>query len=120
MTLTEPRSLYRSLLWLCHVTLVVAMASWLLALPLPQPWPVVLLALLIAPLLIATRGLYNDRRYTYQWLSLVLVICIGASLVEVIASQRTASAAVVVMLAALAELLILPPLIRNAPSSQRE
>lgn len=120
MTLAESRSLFRSLVWICHVTLVVAIALWLLVPPPHRPWPIVLFALLIAPLLIATRGMYSDRRYTYQWLSLVLVICIGAGIVEVVASQRTASAAVVVMLAALAELLILPTLIRNAPSSQRE
>ena len=110
----------RSLVWICHVSLIVAFVLWILALQPPQPWPGIVLAVLIAPLLIAAGGLYRDQRYTYQWLSLVLVIYSGVGIVEVIASQRSTSAAVVVVLATGAELLIVLSLIRNAPSTRRE
>jgi uncharacterized membrane protein len=75
---------------------------------------------MIAPLLFAIRGLIRERIDTYRWLSLVLVIYIGAGSTEVVASQRTSTAAVVVMLAALAELGVLLTMIRNAPSARRE
>jgi uncharacterized membrane protein len=75
---------------------------------------------MIAPLLFSIQGLIREQIDTYRWLSLVLVIYIGAGSMEVVASQRTSAAAVVVMLAALAELSVLVTMIRNAPSVRRE
>lgn len=100
--------------------LLVASAAWLLARPSPELWLILLTAVMIAPLLFAIRGLIRERIDTYRWLSLVLVIYIGAGSTEVVASQRTSAAAVVVMLAALAELGVLLTMIRNAPSARRE
>ena len=120
MTTRGPRTVLRILVWVCHSVLLLAIAAWLLALPSPQPWLIALVAVSFAPLLLALRGLYNDQRYTYRWLSVVLVIYVGAGSTEVVASQRTAPAAALVMLAALAELCILMILIRNVPSARYE
>jgi len=120
MTTNEWRAVSRSLLCICHIVLLVASAAWLLARPSPELWLILLTAVMIATLLFAIRGLIRERINTYRWLSLVLVIYIGAGSTEVVASQRTSAAAVVVMLAALAELGVLVTMIRNAPSARRE
>ena len=120
MTANEWRTVSRTLLWICHIVLLVASAAWLLEQPSLELWLILLTAVLIAPLLFAIRGLIRDQVDTYRWLSLVLVIYIGAGSTEVVASQRASAAAVVVMLAALAELSVLVTMIRNAPSARRE
>ena len=76
--------------------------------------------LLLLPLLLTIRGLIADQRYTYQWLSLVLVIFIGASTTEVVASLRAEPAAIVVMIASVAELLSVLVLIRSAQPRRLE
>jgi uncharacterized membrane protein len=120
MTTNKWRTVSRTLLWICHIVLLVATVAWLLARPSPQLWLILLSAVMITPLLFATRGLVREQIDTYRWLSLVLVIYIGAGSTEVVASQRTSVAAVVVMLAALAELSVLVTMIRNAPPARRE
>ena len=120
MTTNKWRTVSTTLLWICHVVLLVASAAWLLARSSPQLWLILVTAVMIAPLLFAIRGLIREQIDTYRWLSLVLVIYIGAGSTEVVASQRASAAAVVVMLAALAELSVLVTMIRNAPSAQRE
>jgi uncharacterized membrane protein len=112
MTQSQSRQLLRALLGICHVVLISAAATCALALA--QAWPIVAV-LAIVPLLFAAKGLYLDSGRTYQWLSLVLVLYIGIGSVEVIASQRETTSAIAVMMAALAELLLLMSLIRNAP-----
>ena len=74
MTTNEWRAVSRSLLCICHIVLLVASAAWLLARPSPEPWLILLTAVMIAPLLFAIRGLIRERIDTYRWLSLVLVI----------------------------------------------
>lgn len=120
MTTNKWRTVSTTLLWICHVVLLVASAAWLLARSSPQLWLILVTAVMIAPLLFAIRGLIREQVDTYRWLSLVLVIYIGAGSTEVVASQRASAAAVVVMLAALAELSVLVTMIRNARSARRE
>lgn len=86
----------------------------------PGPLPAVSIGLLLIPLLLTTRGLIADQRYTYQWLSLLLVIFVGASTTEVVASLRAEPAAVAVMVTSLTELLCILALVRLLPRSHRE
>jgi len=120
MTANDWRTVSRTLLWICHIVLLVASAAWLLEQPSLELWLILLTAVLIAPLLFAIRGLVRDQVGTYRWLSLVLVIYIGAGSTEVVASQRASAAAVVVMLAALAELGVLVTVIRTASPARPE
>ena len=114
------RSGYRVLTGLSHASLIVATVAWSLSLRMPGPLPAVMIALLLLPLLLTIRGLIADQRYTYQWLSLVLVIFIGASTTEVVASLRAEPAAIVVMIASVAELLSVLILIRSAQPRRLE
>ncbi len=114
------RSGFRILAGLSHACLIVATVAWSLSLRMPGPLPAVMIALLLIPLLLTIRGLLADQRYTYQWLSLVLVIFIGASTTEVVASLRAEPAAIVVMLASATELLSILMLIRSAQPRRLE
>ncbi|MGI9259715.1 MAG: DUF2069 domain-containing protein [Gammaproteobacteria bacterium] len=111
---------FRVLAGLSHACLIVATVAWSLSLRMPGPLPAIMIALLLIPLLLTIRGLIADQRYTYQWLSLVLVIFIGASTTEVIASLRAEAAAIVVMIASVAELLSVLILIRFAQPRRLE
>ena len=110
----------RVLTGLTHACLIVATVAWSLSLRMPGPLPAIMIGLLLIPLLLTIRGLIADQKYTYQWLSLVLVIFIGASTTEVVASLRAAPAAVVVMMASAAELFFVLLLIRLAQPRRLE
>ncbi len=120
MTDIDWRPGFRILAGLSHACLIVATVAWSLSLRMPGPLPALMIALLLIPLLLTIRGLIADQRYTYQWLSLVLVIFIGASTTEVVASLRAEPAAIVVMVASAAELLSVLMLIRFAQPRRLE
>ena len=86
----------------------------------PGPLPATMIALLLIPLFLTIRGLAADQHYTYQWLSLVLVVFVGASTTEVVASLRAAPGAVAVMIVSVTELLSVLMLLRHERQSHRE
>jgi uncharacterized membrane protein len=60
-------------------------------------------ALLAAPLLLAVRGLWLGRPYTYAWCSLLIVFYIGAFLAEAWAQPARAPVAIALALVATVE-----------------
>ncbi|MFL2547377.1 MAG: DUF2069 domain-containing protein [Candidatus Rariloculaceae bacterium] len=119
MTPDQSRRLLRTLVGICHLLLIIAAATWALSLQQSLPIIAVASAAAVVPLALGIRGLYLDKADTYRWLGLVLVLYIGFGSVEVITSQRESLSAVVMMMAALAEVLLLMSLIRNAPPTPR-
>jgi uncharacterized membrane protein len=103
-----------------HALLGVAAVGTILTAGLSRALTGALFALALVPLAAATPGLLAGRRYTCQWLALVLVGYVGTAIVEVLASAARASFASLVLLAALAELALLLALIRQAPEVPRE
>jgi uncharacterized membrane protein len=122
MTADNVRTIARSLLAVVHAALVVAVVAWAsgMALAAASPWLVALLALSCVPLLLAVRGLYQDNRETYRWLSLTLVLYVGAACVETIASLRSDCLAIAILGCAVAELYILMILLRGPQSARLE
>jgi uncharacterized membrane protein len=101
-----------------HGTLIFAVAA---AVGL-EPGPRLAIAAVAAlPLLLAVPGLVRGRRYTCQWLAVLLVLYAGAASVEVVAAAGQAHAAALALLAALAELGLVLALIRGfRPTATRE
>ena len=68
-----------------HKLKVICLVSWLVltGLQIALPWlqQNVWLALLVIPLLVPCRGLFEDKRYTYKWIGFLtlLYFCIGIS-----------------------------------------
>lgn len=114
--MTAPR---RAVL-LVHGLLAIGAAGTIAQANLPPALMGALLAVGLVPLAAATPGLVAGRRYTSQWLALVLVAYVGAAIVEVLASGARASFASLVLLAALIELALLLALIRQNPGAPRE
>lgn len=112
------RTLRRGVLAL-HALLGVAATAAIVTAAMPWTLAAVWLVLALAPLGAAAPGLLAGRRYTCQWLTLVLVAYVGAAIVEVLASAARASFASLVLLIALAELALLLALIRQAPGAPR-
>jgi uncharacterized membrane protein len=115
MTAANPLTIARSVLAVVHATLAIAVIVWAtgLVLAAASPWLYAPLGLAGVPLLLAVPGLYRDDRETYRWLSLMLVLYVGAACVETIASMRSDSAAIVILSAAVAELYILMILLKH-------
>lgn len=103
-----------------HALLAVAAGAAAATAELSWMLRMVLLGLALLPLAAATPGLAAGRRYTFQWLAVVLVAYVGAAIVEVLAAASRASLASLVLLAALLELALLLALIRQAPAAPRE
>lgn len=95
-----------------HIVLLIVASATVLELASPWRIKAALLCAVIAPLAAASHGISTRRRYTYQWLSVVLVIYIGAASVEVIAAGSLT--ATLTLLAALVELSLLISSIRRA------
>jgi uncharacterized membrane protein len=122
MTAANPRTIARYILAVLHAALAIAVIVWAaeMVLVAASPWLLAPLALSCVPLLIAVPGLYSDQHETYRWLSLTLVLYIGAACVETIASLRSDSVALVILGAAVGELYILMILLRGPPLARRE
>jgi uncharacterized membrane protein len=72
---------------LCLVGLIVIAEIWLLGAPVSRIW----LLLTLLPLLLALRGFLHGRRYTFQWMSLVIWLYFAAGVVRTwVASSRPA------------------------------
>lgn len=102
----------RPSLLVCHALLLGACAALVASAPLGTAPRVALLVAVAAPLLLAVPGLLAGRRYTLQWLAILLVLYIGGAMVELVVRGR-AAAAVLALLAALAELALLLTTLRN-------
>jgi uncharacterized membrane protein len=101
-----------------HVVLVIGVTAVLSLSAIPLPWNLVLAAGAALPLIAVLPGLVAQRRYTQQWLAIVLVIYVSAAVMEVIASGATLLPSVV-LLAALIELALLLRLLRTHPRAPR-
>jgi uncharacterized membrane protein len=102
--------------WCCHGALLAAALLGLLTSSFDLAVRGVLALVAAAPLVFAIPGLRSGRRYTFQWLALVLVGFAGAAAVEVVASLGRSVLATVVLLAALIELALLFALSRLRPA----
>jgi uncharacterized membrane protein len=102
--------------WCCHGVLLAAAMLGLLTASFDPGVRGVLAVSAAAPLLLAIPGLRSGRRYTFQWLALVLVGFAGAAAVEVVASLGRSVLASAVLLAALIELALLFVLSRSRPA----
>lgn len=92
------------------VLLILTVALLLLWVP-GWPWNAVAAALASTPLLLAYPGLLALRRYTLQWLSIVLVLHISLTIMEVVVSGAQLIPTLT-LLTGLAELSLLFLLIR--------
>lgn len=95
----------------CHVLLMAALAASIVATP--TPLRVAAVFVLLAPLLLALRGLAGGRRATLQRLAVLLVVYIGGLSVEVVARSGAAPLLSVALLAAVLELGLTLALIRR-------
>lgn len=100
----------------CHVVLLLGIATLTLGVAVPAGVSLALLGAAIAPLALALPGLWAARRYTHQWLAVLLVAYIGAAIVEVVATATPSAA--VTLLAALVELALLLSFIRRGEASR--
>lgn len=112
--MTHPSRL-RAALWASHFCLVASAAGTVLTMTAALATKAVLLAIALLPLLGAVPGLRAARRYTYQWLTLLMVWYVGVAIVEVLAVSNRISFAAAALAAALAELALLLTLIRQTP-----
>jgi uncharacterized membrane protein len=101
-----------------HLMLVIGVIAVLGLSAIPLPWNLVLSAGAALPLIAMLPGLVAQRRYTQQWLAIVLVIYVTAAVMEVTASGATLLPSVV-LLAALIELALLLTLLRTHPRAPR-
>jgi len=108
--------------WLCHGTLLGAVALGILGSALPIEVRAAFAAVAALPLAAAIPGLARRRRYTYQWLAFALVAYAGGAAVEIVATSGRSPFATIVLLAALIELGLLFALNRGAraPEASRE
>lgn len=96
-----------------HGVLLIAAGATVLGLGVSRTTEAVLLTVTLVPLVVALPGIAARRRRTCQWLSVALVVYVGAACVEVIASRALAPS--LMLLAALMELGLLISSIRRAP-----
>lgn len=105
---------------IAHLALLLCVAGAALTAPLTWVWRLVALVLAIGPLGAALPGLMAGRRYTCQWLSVLLVLYVGVAVVEVLAAPSRMSFASLALLAALVELALVLAFIRQTPAAPRE
>ena len=103
----------RRWMWLSHVVLLGAALLGAATVEAGALARIVLAAIVAAPLLLAVPGLRHERRYTYQWMTVVLVIYVGAAAVEVVATLGSSVFSGIALFAALLELVLLLRLIRE-------
>ena len=102
----------------CHLLLSGALVASLLP-PVSAP-RVFVAALLLLPLALTLRGLWQSRRTTLQRVAVLLVAYIGGLSVEVVARLGSAPSFSIALLAAVLELgLVLSFIRRSTPSAQR-
>lgn len=103
-----------------HLALLVLVAAAAATAALPAAWRAAVAAAAAGPLLLGLPGLRRGSRRTCQWTALLLVLYIGAAIVEVVAAGgRTMPA--LVLFAALCELALLMLFSRHpAPRALRE
>jgi uncharacterized membrane protein len=94
-----------------HAALLALVAAAAATSTLPPGGRLAAAAAATAPLVLAFPGLRRGSRRARQWVALLLVLYIGAAIVEVVASSRRALPALV-LLAALVELALLVALSR--------
>ena len=100
-------------MWASHAALIVALLLAVATADMSGAARAVLAAVAALPLLLALPGLARRDRKTYQWLSVALVLYIGAALVEVVATLGASVFSGVALFAALLELVLLLALIRE-------
>jgi uncharacterized membrane protein len=113
--MTRSRQLRRAL-WLSHGVLLSAAMLAVATADIVGAARAVLAVAAAAPLLLAVPGMRRRQRYTYQWLTVVLVIYVGAAAVEIVATLGASLFSGIVLLAALLELILLLGLIREPDS----
>lgn len=64
---------------LCLVAVIVITEIWLMGMPVSRLW----LSLTVLPLLLALRGFLHGKRYTFQWMSLVIWLYFAAGVVRI-------------------------------------
>jgi len=96
-----------------HVVLLALVLCSVGAGGLPPGWRAAAALAAGAPLALALPGLIRGRRYTCQWLAVVLVLYAGAATVEVVAAAGRATWAALAMLVSLLELGLLVALSRS-------
>ena len=96
---------------LCHVVLIAAIVASVLSTL--TPVRVGLALLVVAPLLVTSRGLARERRTALQGLAVLLVAYVGDTSVEVVARAGDAPLLNVALLAAALELGLILALIRR-------
>jgi uncharacterized membrane protein len=106
------RNRYRIAVLVCHALLAAGIALGMASSTLPIGARLGLATVALLPLIAAIPGLARSSRYTYQWVTVALVIYIGMAAVEVVASLARSLPATIVLFAALIELFLLLGLIR--------
>lgn len=110
-------------MWLSHAVLAAAAVLTVVTADIGAAARAVIAAVAALPLLAAIPGLRRRERRTYQWLTVVLVLYVGAAAVEVVATLGASVFGGVVLFAALVELVLLLRLIREPaarPATHRE
>jgi uncharacterized membrane protein len=87
-----------------HVVLISLVLAWAATAATPLGPRLVATAAAASPLLLGLPGLWRRRRYTCQWLAVVLVLYSGGAALEVVAAEGRAHLPVLVLLAALLDL----------------
>jgi uncharacterized membrane protein len=105
-------------LLLTHGVLLFAAAALIWTAGVAVWWRVAWFGIVAAPLLAALPGLLARRRYTLQWLAIVLVIYVAAGVMEVIAAGARLHFATLVLFAALLELALILHLVRREPTTE--
>lgn len=105
--------------WVCHAVLLIAVVIGTLFTAADAGVRAALTVAAAAPLLLAIPGLRRGKRYTFQWLALVLVVYTGIAVVEVVVSLGRSLPAVAALLAALIELALLYSLNRLPSTTPR-
>ncbi|MBN1237701.1 MAG: DUF2069 domain-containing protein [Gammaproteobacteria bacterium] len=103
-------------MWLSHGALLLSALLALALADIGYAARVILAAVAAAPLLLAVPGLRRRQRTTYQWMSVALVIYVGAAAVEVVATLGASVFSGIALFSALAELVLLLQLIREPPA----
>jgi len=114
---TNPRGL-RLGLWLSHLCLMGTAGATAMTSVASPAAGAALLGVAALPLLAACPGLRAGSRYTYQWLTLLMVFYVGVAIVEVLAASSRASFASAMLAAASVELVLLLTLIRRTPPAE--
>jgi len=71
----------------CHFGLIAVTLLHVLSADLALPAASVIAILLVGPLLASLPGILANRRYTLQWLTIYLVVLIGVTVTETVATR---------------------------------